>query len=81
MRNIKEHGRKIKLMGMGKSHILMEPFIKVNGIMMFKMDMEKNFGSIIVNIKDIIKKVKKMEMVLTLGPMVQCTQATGRITK
>ena len=61
--------------------IKMEPGMKVNGKTIFNMVLEKKYGQITVNMKDIIQKVRNMEKVFIFGKMAQCTMVTGLKTE
>lgn len=61
--------------------IKMEPDMRASGRMIFSTVLEKKFGQIIVNTKDIIQKVKNTEKGFIFGRMDQCTMETGTKTE
>ena len=60
-------GRTIKLMDMDSTHILMEHNMKATGLMINNMDKVKNTGQMVLNMKEHINMVKKMDTVNSFG--------------
>ena len=76
-----ENGRKIKLMDMASTSILMAPSTMATGRTTYSMVMEKKSGQMDPLMRDITSKDRKMEKELTFGVMVLNTLESGSITK
>ena len=76
-----ENGRKIKLMDMASTSILMAPSTMATGRTTYSMVMEKKSGQMDPLMKDITSKDRKMEKEPTFGVMVLNTLESGSITK
>ena len=67
---LKENGWMTKPMVLVFIYMLMGQSMKVNGKMIFRMDMESKLGRMVQNSKETTKKVKSMAKVLIYGLMV-----------
>ena len=74
---IKENGLMIKQTDLAFIFITMVPYTKVIGSIIFKMELELNFGLMVVNTRDNINKGKSMEKVYIYGLTRVILKVTG----
>jgi hypothetical protein len=77
----RENGKKTKLMDMVYIDMQMGPFMKVNGKMINKKDMEEKNGLIKVASKEYIKMEKSMVLESLFGQMELVMKVIGNQTK
>ena len=78
---MRENGKMIKLMGMGFIYKKTGLNMKDIGRMIYKMDLERKFGLIILNMKACIRKGKSMAMDNIYFQIQQCTMEFGTTTR